>query len=58
MEQPTSTESGQPPGLSTRRMHAGEALDAQGGIHAPLYNHSTFRFPSTDELLNVVEGRK
>jgi cystathionine gamma-synthase len=34
-------ESRQPRGLSTRCVHAGEALDAQGGIHTPLYYHST-----------------
>ncbi len=52
------TDSGQPRGLSTRCVHAGEALDAQGGIHAPLYNHSTFGFHSTSDLLDVVEGRR
>ncbi len=51
-------DSGQPQGLSTRCVHAGEQLDAQGGIHAPLYNHSTFGFHSTADLLDVVEGRK
>lgn len=49
---------GQSRGLSTRCVHAGEELDAQGGIHAPLYNHSTFGFHSTADLLDVVEGRK
>ncbi len=44
-------------GLSTRCVHAGEALDAQGGIHIPLYNHSTFGFGNTAALLDVVEGR-
>ena len=44
-------------GLSTRCVHSGEHLDEQGGIHAPLYNHSTFAFPSTAALLDVVEGR-
>jgi len=39
-------------------VHAGEELDAQGGIHAPLYNHSTFGFDSTADLLDVVEGRR
>jgi cystathionine gamma-synthase/methionine-gamma-lyase len=39
-------------------VHAGEELDGQGGIHGPLYNHSTFGFHSTQELLDVVEGRK
>jgi cystathionine gamma-synthase len=51
-------ESGRARGLSTRCVHAGEVLDAQGGIHAPLYNHSTFGFHSTADLLDVVEGRK
>lgn len=45
------------PGLSTLCVHAGEQLDPQGGIHTPLYNHSTFGFASTRELLDVVEGR-
>ena len=52
------TDSGQSRGLSTRCVHSGEQLDAQGGIHAPLYNHSTFAFRSTADLLDVVEGRK
>ena len=46
------------PGFSTLCVHGGEDLDAQGGIHVPLYNHSTFGFPSTQALLDVVEGRK
>jgi cystathionine gamma-synthase/methionine-gamma-lyase len=46
------------PGFSTLCVHGGEELDAQGGIHMPLYNHSTFGFPSTEALLDVVEGRK
>lgn len=44
-------------GLSTLCVHGGEQLDAQGGIHGPLYNHSTFGFCSTSALLDVVEGR-
>jgi cystathionine gamma-synthase/methionine-gamma-lyase len=44
-------------GLSTVCVHGGERLDGQGGIHAPLYNHSTFGFPSTQALLDVVDGR-
>jgi cystathionine gamma-synthase/methionine-gamma-lyase len=44
-------------GLSTRCVHAGETLDAHGGIHMPLYNHSTFGFSNTAALLDVVEGR-
>ncbi|MEX2382185.1 MAG: PLP-dependent aspartate aminotransferase family protein [Opitutales bacterium] len=54
--QPSSP--GERPGFSTRCVHAGEALDAQGGIHTPLYNHSTFGFPNTKTLLDVVEGRR
>jgi len=45
------------PGLSTLCVHAGEKLDSQGATHTPLYNHSTFGFSSTRELLDVVEGR-
>lgn len=44
--------------LSTICVHGGESLDAQGGIHIPLYNHSTFGFKTTADLLDVVEGRK
>ena len=43
--------------LSTRCIHAGDELDARGGIHTPLYNHSTFGFRSTQAILDVVEGR-
>lgn len=45
------------PGLSTRCIHAGDTLDARGAIHTPLYNHSTFAFPNTQGVLDVVEGR-
>ena len=45
-------------GFQTRCIHSGEQLDKEGGIHIPLYNHSTFGFSSTSELLDVVEGRK
>ncbi len=44
-------------GFSTKCIHAGEPLDANGGIHPPLYNHSTFGFRSTKDVLDVVEGR-
>jgi cystathionine gamma-synthase/methionine-gamma-lyase len=46
-----------PQGLSTRSVHAGERRDSEGAIHTPLYNHSTFAFDSTADLLDVVEGR-
>ncbi|UFS72083.1 PLP-dependent aspartate aminotransferase family protein [Geomonas sp. RF6] len=45
-------------GFSTLCVHGGDVMDPQGGIHVPLYNHSTFGFPSTQALLDVVEGRK
>lgn len=44
--------------FATKAIHFGENLDSQGAIHTPLYNHSTFAFPSTADLLDVVEGRK
>jgi cystathionine gamma-synthase/methionine-gamma-lyase len=44
-------------GLSTQCIHAGEKLDQNGGIHPPLYNHSTFGFHSTQDVLDCVEGR-
>ncbi|AKV04468.1 Cystathionine gamma-lyase [Labilithrix luteola] len=44
-------------GLSTRCIHAGDALDSRGAIHTPRYAHSTFAFPNTQAVLDVVEGR-
>ena len=44
-------------GLATNCIHAGDTLDERGGIFSPLYNHSTFGFPDTQSLLDVVEGR-
>lgn len=43
--------------LATRCVHAGDSLDERGGIFTPLYNHSTFGFPNTQSVLDVVEGR-
>ena len=45
-------------GLSTRCVHAGEPHDAHGSPHAPIYTTTTFKFPSTAAILDVVEGRK
>ena len=45
-------------GLSTRCVHAGEIQDAQGSPHTPIYTTTTFKFKSTADLLDVVEGRK
>lgn len=47
-----------PERLSTRCVHAGEIADAQGSPHPPVYNTTTFKFPSTAALLDVVDGRK
>ncbi len=44
-------------GLSTRCIHAGEGRDAHGSPHTPIYTTTTFAFPSTAALLDVVEGR-
>jgi len=44
--------------LSTRCIHAGEVDDVFGSPHTPLYAMTTFRFPSTADLLDVIEGRK
>jgi cystathionine gamma-synthase/methionine-gamma-lyase len=45
-------------GLSTRCVHAGDVRDAEGALHVPLYNHTTFGFASTADLLDVLEGRR
>ncbi len=45
-------------GLSTRCVHAGEIEDAHGSPHTPIYTTTTFKFASTADLLDVVDGRK
>ncbi len=45
-------------GLSTRCVHAGELKDLHGSPHTPIYTTTTFKFDSTADLLDVVEGRK
>lgn len=45
-------------GLSTRCVHTGEVNDQFGAPHTPLYNTSTFVFPNTQELVDVVQGNK
>lgn len=47
-----------PEGLSTRCVHQGELADAHGAPHTPIYNTTTFKFSSTADLLDVVDGRK
>lgn len=44
--------------LATRCIHTGELPDAHGSPHTPIYTSTTFRFPTTVDLLDVVEGRK
>ncbi|WP_029131827.1 trans-sulfuration enzyme family protein [Sedimenticola selenatireducens] len=46
-----------PKKLATRCIHAGELADAHGSPHTPIYNTTTFAFPSTAAILDVVEGR-
>ncbi|SDX57446.1 trans-sulfuration enzyme family protein [Thiocapsa roseopersicina] len=43
--------------LATRCVHAGERTDPHGSPHTPIYTTTTFAFPSTAALLDVVEGR-
>jgi cystathionine beta-lyase/cystathionine gamma-synthase len=45
-------------GLATRCVHAGELADAHGSPHTPIYTTTTFKFPSTQHLLDVVDGRQ
>jgi cystathionine beta-lyase/cystathionine gamma-synthase len=44
--------------LATLCVHAGELADAHGSPHTPVYTTTTFGFPSTAAILDVVEGRK
>ena len=45
-------------GLSTTCVHAGEIEDAHGSPHTPLYNTTTFKFATTADIVDVVQGRK
>ena len=45
-------------GLTTRLLHSKNGRDAHGAPHTPIYNTTTFAFPSTAAVLDVVEGRK
>jgi cystathionine gamma-synthase len=45
-------------GLSTRCVHGCEIRDAEGSPHTPIYTTTIFKFSSTADLLDVVEGRK
>jgi cystathionine gamma-synthase len=46
------------PALATDCVHAGEIVDPHGSPHTPIYTTTTFKFPSTAAILDVVEGRK
>lgn len=45
------------PGIGTRSVHAGEHRNSEGSPHSPIFNSTTFAFPSTRALLDVVEGK-
>lgn len=47
-----------PTALATACVHAGEITDPHGSPHTPIYTTTTFKFPSTAAILDVVEGRK
>lgn len=44
--------------LDTRAIHGTALKDSHGSPHIPIYNTTTFAFPSTAALLDVVDGRK
>lgn len=44
--------------FSTSCVHAGGGSDQYGSPHTPLYDTTTFRFDSTANMLDVIEGRQ
>lgn len=44
--------------LSTLAIHGCTQADPHGSPHIPIYNTTTFAFPSTKDLLDVVDGKK
>lgn len=44
--------------LDTRCIHEGEIDDPQGSPFTPTYNTTTFRYATSAEMLEVVEGRQ
>ena len=44
--------------LATRCVHAGELDDPHGSPHTPLYHSTTFKFASTADIVDVVQGRR
>ena len=45
-------------GQSTRSIHGSSLKDAHGSPHMPIYNTTTFGFETTEDLLDVVDGRR
>lgn len=45
-------------GMATKAIHGHDHVDAHGSPNPPIYNTTTFGFTSTDDLLEVVEGRR
>ncbi len=45
-------------GPATLAIHSQQHQDPLGSPHVPLYDTTTFRFPSTADLLEVTEGRR
>jgi cystathionine gamma-synthase len=45
-------------GFSTKAIHAGEKMDAEGSLHTPLYANSNYGFKNTRELLDIIKGKK
>ncbi len=44
--------------LATRCIHVVEGADQHGSPHTPLYDTTTFKFKSTEKMLDVIEGRQ
>jgi len=44
--------------LATRCVHAGELDDPHGSPHTPLYHSTTFKFATTADIVDVVQGRR
>lgn len=45
-------------GNTTRIIHNRRHQDVFGSPYSPVYNTTTYRFPDTDALLDVIEGRE
>lgn len=44
--------------LSTTCVHSGNLPDQHGAVHSPLYDTTTFKFSSTEALLDVIDGKR